>query len=172
MEQITWEAAKDTQSQIWVMFIYKALCHVTTVCMDGRSRPLPSPFHGKQTAICGILLWVSPRMTTDLYSGTLRRRPVAMVPRVADAENGVKAGCSESSHFDNRLSRVDFDLSDPFLVTVVVVQKNAGKSLSDSIELSNASTVAASLMAPTRCMVGFCHIYGAFSQSCLCCFLH
>lgn len=30
-------------------------------------------------------------MTTDLYIGTLRRRPVAMAPRVADAEKRVSA---------------------------------------------------------------------------------
>lgn len=62
-------------------------------------------------------------MTTDLYSGTLRRRPVAMAPRVADAENGVKASYSGSSYFDDRLGHIDFELPDPFVVAVVVVQK-------------------------------------------------
>lgn len=52
-------------------------------------------------------------MTTDLYSGTLRRRPVAMVPRVADAENRVKASYSGSSYFDDRIGHIDFELSDP-----------------------------------------------------------
>lgn len=62
-------------------------------------------------------------MTTDLYSGTLRRQPVAMVPRVADAENRVKASCSESSHLDDRLGHVDLEPSDPFVVAVVVIQR-------------------------------------------------
>lgn len=60
MAQITCEAAADTQSQIWVIYIqvFVFVSHVTTVCMDGRSHLPPPPLYGEQTAICGILLWV------------------------------------------------------------------------------------------------------------------
>lgn len=43
---------------------------------------------GYQTAMCNILLWVEPCMTTDLYNGSLMRWLVAMAPGVADAERG------------------------------------------------------------------------------------
>lgn len=47
MVQITCEAAADTQSQIWVIYIqaFVFLGHVTTVCMDGRSHLSPPPLY-------------------------------------------------------------------------------------------------------------------------------
>lgn len=45
--------------------------------------------YGQQTAIytyiCAILPRVQPYVATDLYIGTVRRRPVAIAPSVADA---------------------------------------------------------------------------------------
>ena len=59
---------------------------------------------GGQTAICALTLWVEPHITTDLYIGTLRRRPIAMAPRVADEKKKkkkrVEASLSKSSYFD------------------------------------------------------------------------
>lgn len=94
MAQITCEAAANTQSKSG-SFVFTSLCVITVSRLSMRMGThvfiLHLCMHGKQTAICGILLWVEPYMTTDLYIGTLRRRPVAMAPRVADAEKRVSA---------------------------------------------------------------------------------
>lgn len=63
---------------------YLSLCvFIMSVWMDAHI--LHFCMYRKQTTICNILLWAEPCMTTDLYISTLRRCPVAMTPREADA---------------------------------------------------------------------------------------
>lgn len=88
MAQITCEAAADTQSQIWGTDIRRE--RQTAVCLSGRSDVYPPPFVRPAYShiyiyICAILPRVQPYVATDLYIGTVRRRPVAMAPSVADA---------------------------------------------------------------------------------------
>lgn len=95
-------------------------CHdFPSVCLYGWMLTSSSSnlcMHGEQTVICDILLWVEPRMTTDLYIGTLKRCPVAMAPRVAGCgKERMKASYGESSHFGRIwVGRVEFQLSDRF----------------------------------------------------------
>lgn len=73
-------------------------------------------------------------MTTDLYIGTLRRRPVAMAPRVADAEERMKA--SERKVLISTTESVVLSWRCQALVVLLLLLfKKAGKSLSDLIEL-------------------------------------
>ncbi len=114
MAQITCEAAADTPSSWRVICVRMFVCvqHDTTASTAcTHVFLLHLCMHEEQTTICDILLWVEPRMTTDLYIGTLRR-PVTMAPRVADAERGWRLE-SERSHLDNR-GDAEFQLSDRF----------------------------------------------------------
>lgn len=117
--------------------LYWSLCVCLSChdCLYGWAPPSSSStfcMHGKQTAICGILLWVEPCVTTDLYIGTLSRRPVAMAPRVADAEKGwglkkVLILKTENQTQSYRVWAV--------CQILVLLFKKAGKSLRDLIEL-------------------------------------
>lgn len=80
----------------------------------------------EQTAICALSLWVEPHITTDLYIGTLRRRPIAMAPRVADAEKKKKrteASLSKSSHFSAKEQILSWSYWAARQILLVFVQK-------------------------------------------------
>lgn len=86
MAQITCEAAADSHSKSGSL-VFECVCEFIvsrlSVWMGAHVFLHHLCMHGKQTAICVIFLGVEPCVTTDLYIG-----PVAMAPRVADAEMG------------------------------------------------------------------------------------
>lgn len=86
MAQITCEAAADSHSKSGSL-VFACVCQFIVswlyIWMGTHTFLCHLSIHGKQRAICVILLGVEPCVTTDLYIG-----PVAMAPGVADAEMG------------------------------------------------------------------------------------
>lgn len=62
-------------------------------------------------------------MTTDLYIGTLRRRPVAMVSQESQMQKKDEGPASESSHFEDRENPSQSFCISAVTDSCVVVQK-------------------------------------------------